>query len=654
MPWEETENYIRSGHKEPGETCRTITISEKDGIKAIYCKYGEDWAIQSYLFSKGEGWTMERAKEWFNKNHEGIVFALKNRSIELFIKSPENLSLGDFIEFKLMEGRQIIFHGEVMEWTCKEASKRLEYLAQESKEPIKIILNSVGGDVFDGLLLFDTIRNLVKKGIPVLCEARGLAASMGCILVQAGSQRQATENTRFLIHEVSSVAWGKTSEVVEQAEEIKKVNDMLKEILSERTGKSVEEIEKIWHKTDVWFSAKEALDFGLIDQITEEPKKSHLFLNGNITLDEALPNKKFKVHGIAIHPITTIHPGEAFSKRVYILERLQKAAPSLVGRQFMIDHAESLADTKVTLCRWNEKENGLYYEGEVPEAVANNIRNGVFKGVSISVNPWIKGGGVEWVDGVAPFGFEYDELSLIKNMTPADQKAWVQLMEAWEKQFEIDPKHDSKKRDTIRIIWPIKEGWITRDGQHIYIEDEFKGVSDDELNDRLLKAEYGSEEHRKIGDEIKRREAANGEEPGKSKAVPTTTKNEYSSRRLKASFKQDKDEEDRSTITFSSNEKEVGTAEIRDMGKDDQDRKTLYVEHIEVGEKQRGQGFGREQVNILDQYAKDRNFDVIGIDAERPAVGFWKKLGFKTEKDPETGEPVESDLGLVMIRKVKK
>jgi len=67
-PWEETEEYIRSGHREPSEKCKTMTISEDKGIKAILCKYGEAWEIQSYLFEK-EKWTMERAKAWF-KEHE--------------------------------------------------------------------------------------------------------------------------------------------------------------------------------------------------------------------------------------------------------------------------------------------------------------------------------------------------------------------------------------------------------------------------------------------------------------------------------------------------------------------------------------------------------------------------------------------------------
>lgn len=83
-PWEETEENIRSGHKEASEKCRTIEISESEGIKAIYCKYGEKWDIQSYLFSKEKGWTLEKAKSWFSEHKDysaDQVIALHNCGI---------------------------------------------------------------------------------------------------------------------------------------------------------------------------------------------------------------------------------------------------------------------------------------------------------------------------------------------------------------------------------------------------------------------------------------------------------------------------------------------------------------------------------------------------------------------------------------------
>lgn len=75
MPWENTEQYIRSGHRDVAEfqtdTLKTITLNEKEGIKAIVGKQKGKHTMEvvSYLFEKDKGWTMEKAKEWFEKHH---------------------------------------------------------------------------------------------------------------------------------------------------------------------------------------------------------------------------------------------------------------------------------------------------------------------------------------------------------------------------------------------------------------------------------------------------------------------------------------------------------------------------------------------------------------------------------------------------------
>jgi len=79
ISWEETDQYIRSGHRNPEDfeqdSLRTIVISEEKGIKAIVGKLkGEDkTTVQSYLFDKAKGWDLEKAKAWFEKHREGLV-----------------------------------------------------------------------------------------------------------------------------------------------------------------------------------------------------------------------------------------------------------------------------------------------------------------------------------------------------------------------------------------------------------------------------------------------------------------------------------------------------------------------------------------------------------------------------------------------------
>jgi len=181
--------------------------------------------------------------------------------------SEKRTPLDDKIEEQLLEKRIIVINGELREAMVDKVCKRLIHLGTLNKKKVKIILNSVGGEVYLGLLIYNTIVDLKRSKIPIEIETRGLAASMGCIILQAGSKRLASKYTRFLIHEISTFTFGKTSEVKEAAEETIKLNNMLREILAERSGKTPEEIEELWHKRDVWMSAKEALAFGLIDKI---------------------------------------------------------------------------------------------------------------------------------------------------------------------------------------------------------------------------------------------------------------------------------------------------------------------------------------------------------------------------------------------------
>lgn len=176
-------------------------------------------------------------------------------------------NIDDYIHKNLLDNRQIVLTYEISLDNAHEVVEALLYLANESKDPIKIVLNSVGGGVYAGLLIFNTIRDLVNQGIPIEVEARGLAASMGCIILQAGSKRTASKYTRFLIHEVSSIAWGSATEVEEKAEELRKVNNMMRDIIAESTGHPKKEIDRLWSKKDVWMNSKEALEWRLIDEI---------------------------------------------------------------------------------------------------------------------------------------------------------------------------------------------------------------------------------------------------------------------------------------------------------------------------------------------------------------------------------------------------
>jgi len=180
------------------------------------------------------------------------------------------LRFEDDMQRTLLESRTVFLAGEVALHSVEKTTKELTYLSLISNEPIKIILNSVGGEVYSGLMIYSTIRDLVRKGIEVEIEVRGLAASMGCIILQAGSKRVTSSASRILIHEVSTWSWGEVSEMEEKSAELRKLNNLLRDIIAKTTKQKGEEIDKLWKKTQVWFSAEEALKFGLIDSIIED------------------------------------------------------------------------------------------------------------------------------------------------------------------------------------------------------------------------------------------------------------------------------------------------------------------------------------------------------------------------------------------------
>ncbi len=153
-----------------------------------------------------------------------------------------DFSLDDVISKTMLDKRLILFTGEIDLDGARDASRSLEYMALRNNKPIKIILNSVGGEVYAGLLLYNTIKDVVDRGIDVIIEVRGLCASMGTVVLQAGSKRLAAKRSRFLLHEISDWTFGKVTELQEGAKEAKIVNQMMAEILAERCKKKTSEI----------------------------------------------------------------------------------------------------------------------------------------------------------------------------------------------------------------------------------------------------------------------------------------------------------------------------------------------------------------------------------------------------------------------------
>ncbi|MDR1724980.1 MAG: ATP-dependent Clp endopeptidase proteolytic subunit ClpP [Bacteroidales bacterium] len=134
----------------------------------------------------------------------------------------------------------------------------------DSKRDIQIYLNSPGGYVHAGLGIYDAMQYIAPK-ISTICT--GLAASMASIILCAGTgKRSALEHSRVMIHQPLGGAEGQASDIEIAAREIIKTKKELYEIISKHSGQSVEKIEKDADR-DHWLTAKEALEYGMIDEV---------------------------------------------------------------------------------------------------------------------------------------------------------------------------------------------------------------------------------------------------------------------------------------------------------------------------------------------------------------------------------------------------
>ena len=175
---------------------------------------------------------------------------------------------------RLLKDRIIFLGEDVNSTTASLVIAQLLFL--ESEDPdreISLYINSPGGSITDGMGIVDTI-NYIKCPVSRICV--GLAASFGAVLLANGEKgkRFATPNAEILIHQPliggNGIA-GQTTEIKIQAEHMIKTRAKLNKLLSDKTGQSVETIEKDTER-DNWMTAEEALKYGLIDGIMDKRK----------------------------------------------------------------------------------------------------------------------------------------------------------------------------------------------------------------------------------------------------------------------------------------------------------------------------------------------------------------------------------------------
>ena len=167
---------------------------------------------------------------------------------------------------RLLKDRIIMLSGDINDAVASSIVAQLLFLeAQDPDKDIYFYINSPGGVITSGFSIFDTM-NYIKPDIVTICI--GQAASMGAFLLASGTEgkRYALPNARIMIHQPLGGAQGQATDILIQAEEIKRLKDTLNKILAEKTGKKVKQIEKDTDR-DYFMSAQEAVEYGLIDSV---------------------------------------------------------------------------------------------------------------------------------------------------------------------------------------------------------------------------------------------------------------------------------------------------------------------------------------------------------------------------------------------------
>lgn len=165
--------------------------------------------------------------------------------------------------------REIFLTEEVNAASCSSLIAQLLYLDRtEPDKEIVLYINSPGGCVSDGLAVYDVMRLL---NAPVRCVCLGTCASMGAILFLAGDRREMMEHGRIMVHDPAfggghDMGGKKPHQIQSELDDLNRCRESLARIISERTGRSLEEIYQVTAK-DTYFSAQEAVEFGLATNI---------------------------------------------------------------------------------------------------------------------------------------------------------------------------------------------------------------------------------------------------------------------------------------------------------------------------------------------------------------------------------------------------
>ena len=182
-------------------------------------------------------------------------------------KKTDTSETNSFMDYGYHLGLRVIqIDDDIDETSVGRAMKALQVMDKMSDEPIKIIINSFGGSVYDGLALYDMIR---ACDCEVHTYGYGKIMSMATFLLLAGDKRYVSKRATIMVHEISDSVSGQLQDLHISVKEAKRLQKMLIEIYMNRTSKKDG---RYWNnlKRDTYFHADQAIELGFAHEIEEE------------------------------------------------------------------------------------------------------------------------------------------------------------------------------------------------------------------------------------------------------------------------------------------------------------------------------------------------------------------------------------------------
>ena len=183
--------------------------------------------------------------------------------------------LAGHVSIELLKRRTLLLTGEISRESAQSIMAQLILLAEDAPDnPVRLFINSPGGDVDAGFAMFDMVRFIPS---PVNMISAGLTASAAVVVLLASpkERRFALPNARFLIHQPSTGVRGDTSDIQIEASEILKIREKSNQLIARETGQDVKKVESDTRR-NYWMGAEEALAYGLVGKVLARDDKDLL------------------------------------------------------------------------------------------------------------------------------------------------------------------------------------------------------------------------------------------------------------------------------------------------------------------------------------------------------------------------------------------